>query len=134
LALREQIALACAEGAQNKQVAAPLDVDTVSKRRRFAEYQIDGWQDEPRAGALHWSSRSMARASGLSWLDQVERFFALLTNKQIKRDVADLRSAINAFIDQHNREPKPFRWTKPADDILTSIERFCTYNRPAEAS
>ncbi len=71
-----------------------------------------------------------------SWLNQVERFFALLTDKQIKRgvhrSVAALHAAIQSFIDQHNNQPKPFRWTKSADDILASIERFCTYNKPAE--
>lgn len=71
-----------------------------------------------------------------SWLNQVERFFALLTDKQIRRgvhrSVADLRAAIGAFIDQHNSQPKPFRWTKSADHILASIERFCTYNTPAQ--
>jgi hypothetical protein len=36
-----------------------------------------------------------------------------------------LHEAITAFIDQHNADPKPFRWTKSADDILASIERFC---------
>ena len=93
LALRAPIVLACAEGEQNKRVAVRLavDVDTVSKwRRRFAEQRIDGLRDEPRSGAprtiddarieativrtlesllpgaTHWSSRSMARASGLS--------------------------------------------------------------------
>lgn len=70
-----------------------------------------------------------------SWLNQVERFFALLTDKKIRRgvhrNVADLQADIAAFIDQHNAEPKPFRWTKSADDILASIERFCVYNSPA---
>ena len=67
-----------------------------------------------------------------SWLNQVERFFALLTDKKIRRGVhrgvAELQADIAAFIDRHNAEPKPFRWTKSADDILASIERFCVYN------
>jgi len=67
-----------------------------------------------------------------SWLNQVERFFALITDKQIRRgvhrSVADLQADISAFIDRHNANPKPFRWTKSADDILASIERFCLYN------
>jgi transposase len=67
-----------------------------------------------------------------SWLNQVERFFALLTDKKIRRgvhrSVADLQADIIAFIDQHNADPKPFRWTKSADDILASIERFCVHN------
>jgi transposase len=69
-----------------------------------------------------------------SWLNQVERFFALLTDKKIRRgiyrSVAALRADIAAFIDRHNADPKPFRWTKSADDILASIERFCRYNAP----
>ena len=69
-----------------------------------------------------------------SWLNQVERFFALLTDKQIRRgihrSVDALHEAITRFIDQHNADPKPFRWTKSADDILASIERFCLRNTP----
>ena len=67
-----------------------------------------------------------------SWLNQVERFFALLTDKQIRRSthrsVLELQDTIEAFIKQHNADPKPFRWTKSANDILASIERFCTFN------
>jgi transposase len=67
-----------------------------------------------------------------SWLNQVERFFALLTDRQIRRGVHRsldaLHEAIQAFIDQNNADPKPFRWTKSADDILASIERFCLRN------
>lgn len=72
-----------------------------------------------------------------SWLNQVERFFALLTDKKIRRgvhrNVADLQADIAAFIERHNADPKPFRWTKSADDILASIERFCVYNAPRPA-
>ena len=72
-----------------------------------------------------------------SWLNQVERFFALITERKIRRgvyrSVAALRADIAAFIEVHNRDPKPFRWTKSPDDILRSIERFCLYNAPATA-
>ena len=325
LALRARIVLGCAEGAENKQVAARLGVceNTVGKwRRRFAEHRLEGLRDEPRSGtprtledarieavivrtleslppdATHWSSRSMARASGVSissvqriwrafglqphrletfklstdpdfvakvrdvvglyvsppehalvlcvdeksqiqaldrsqpmlpmrpgqaarrshdykrhgvtslfaaldiatgkvigqcfprhratefrkfldeieaavpgdldvhlvmdnyathktplirawfakrprwhvhltptsssWLNQVERFFGALTDKKIRRgvhrSVASLQADIATFIDHHNADPKPFRWTKSADDILASIERFCVRN------
>jgi len=71
-----------------------------------------------------------------SWLNQVERFFALLTDKKIRRgvhrSVEELKADIAAFIDRHNDDPKPFRWTKSADDILASIERFCVYNTAPE--
>ncbi len=64
-----------------------------------------------------------------SWINQVERWFAELTRKQIQRGVhtstAQLEADIRSFIDQHNAEPKPFRWTKSADDILASVKRFC---------
>lgn len=63
-----------------------------------------------------------------SWINQVERFFGLLTDDQIRRGVhrstAELEVAIHAYIDAHNAEPKPFRWTKSADDILAAINRF----------
>jgi hypothetical protein len=71
-----------------------------------------------------------------SWLNQVERFFGLLTDNQIRRgihrSVAALHAAIAAYIDQNNADPKPFRWTKSAADILASIERFCVHNAPAK--
>jgi transposase len=66
---------------------------------------------------------------GASWINQVERFFADLTNKQIRRgahrSTLELERAIRDYIDVKNRHPKPFVWTKTADDILASIERFC---------
>jgi transposase len=69
-----------------------------------------------------------------SWLNQVERFFALLTERKIRRgiyrSVAALRADITSFLEQHNADPAPFRWTKSADDILASIERFCLRNAP----
>lgn len=66
---------------------------------------------------------------GASWINQVERFFADLTNKQIRRgahrSTLELERAIRHYIDLKNRDPKPFVWTKTADDILASIQRFC---------
>src|SRR6478736_10072861 len=63
-----------------------------------------------------------------SWLSLVERWFALLTTKQLRRgvfrSVPQLKAAIQAFIDAHQENPKPFAWTKTADEILTSIARF----------
>ena len=64
-----------------------------------------------------------------SWINQVERFFALLAEKQIKRgahtSAKELIAAIEEFISRQNANPKPLRWTKSADDILASIDRFC---------
>lgn len=73
-----------------------------------------------------------------SWINQVERFFALLTERQIRRGVhrscEALRHAIDSFIEHHNADPKPFRWTKSADDILATIERFCIRNTTERTS
>ncbi len=75
-------------------------------------------------------------ANRSSWLNQVEHFFALITERKIRRgiyrSVAALRAEIPSFIEHHNADPRPFRWTKSADDILSSIERFCAYNSPAK--
>ena len=64
-----------------------------------------------------------------SWINQVERWFALLTQRALRRgvhrSVAELEHDIHAFIDATNAEPKPFRWVKSADDILASVKRFC---------
>jgi len=72
-----------------------------------------------------------------SWLNQVERWFALLTQRQIKRgshrSVQELEDAIREFIKAHNRQPKPFRWTKSADQILAAIARFATSTLAAHA-
>lgn len=67
--------------------------------------------------------------TGASWLNLVERWFAELTDKQIRRgahrSTRELEAAIYAFLDVHNEEPKPFIWTKTADQILESLARFC---------
>jgi transposase len=64
-----------------------------------------------------------------SWINQVERFFALLTEQKIRRSAhrstKELEAVIKAYIQARNEDPKPFRWTKSADDILASIEQFC---------
>jgi transposase len=64
-----------------------------------------------------------------SWINQVERFFADLTGRQIRRGVhrstRELEDAITSYIEAHNDSPKPFKWTKSADDILATIKRFC---------
>src|ERR1700682_4436656 len=64
-----------------------------------------------------------------SWINQIERWFAELTRKQIQRgvhtSVRQLEADIRTFIDLHNKSPKPFKWTKSADQILASVKRFC---------
>lgn len=63
-----------------------------------------------------------------SWLNLVERFFGLLTEKALKRgshtSIPQLRDAILAYVEAHNEHGKPFRWTKTADEILDKMRRF----------
>jgi transposase len=60
-----------------------------------------------------------------SWINMVERFFAALTEKQIRRGIhrstRQLEAAIRDYLKIHNQAPKPFCWTKSADDILDSV-------------
>jgi len=64
-----------------------------------------------------------------SWLNQVERFFGLLTERRIRRgtfgSVRELESAIRDYLTDHNRNATPFTWTADADSILKKIARFC---------
>jgi transposase len=64
-----------------------------------------------------------------SWLNQVERFFAEVTRKRIRRgafrSVQALEQAIRDYLEKHNRAPKPFKWTANADLILRRVEDVC---------
>ena len=63
-----------------------------------------------------------------SWLNLVERFFGLLTEEALKRgshtSIPNLRAAVLAYVEAHNEETKPFKWTKSADEILEKMRRF----------
>ncbi|MBV9251852.1 MAG: IS630 family transposase, partial [Acetobacteraceae bacterium] len=62
-----------------------------------------------------------------SWLNMVERFFAEITRKRIRRgvfsSVAELKDAIMAYLENYNANPKPFVWTKSAGEILEKVAR-----------
>lgn len=64
-----------------------------------------------------------------SWLNLVERWFALISERQIKRgthrSTVELERAIREYLNIYNEDPKPFIWTKSADAILASVARFC---------
>ncbi len=107
-----------------RNVPADLDIHVVMDNASSHKTKLirDWFAKRPR-----WHSHFTPTSS--SWLNQVERFFALLTEQQIKRaahrSTAELEAAIERYIEAHNRDPKPFRWTKSADDILATVERFC---------
>ncbi len=65
-----------------------------------------------------------------SWMNLVERWFAAITNDQIRcgtyRSTKELETAIKEYLEVYNEDPKPFVWTKSADQILESIKNYCT--------
>jgi transposase len=67
--------------------------------------------------------------TGASWLNQAERFFAKIAEERIRRGafrgVKQLERAIVDYPNEHNQNPKPFRWTASADLILDKVERVC---------
>jgi len=81
------------------------------------------WFLRPPEYRLHFPPTS---ASGLN---QVERFFAAITEKRLRRgvfrSVAALEQAITAYLAEHNADPKPFVWTADADAILDRVKRVC---------
>lgn len=64
-----------------------------------------------------------------SWINQVERWFAMLTEKQLRRGVhrstRQLEKAVREYLRTYNADPRPFTWTKTADQILQAVRRFC---------
>jgi len=67
--------------------------------------------------------------TGASWINLVERWFATLTDKQLRRGVhrstRERETAVGRYIEITNERPRPFVWTKTADEILASVARFC---------
>jgi hypothetical protein len=106
--------------------AVPADLDVHLILDNYATHKtpaIKAWFAKRPRYHLHFTP------TYASWLNQVERWFALLTERQIRRgvhrSVKELEQAITTFIADHNAVPRPFRWTKSADAILQSIARFC---------
>lgn len=104
----------------------PRDLDVHLVMDNYATHKtpaIRSWL----ARRPHWHVH--LTPTGASWLNMVERFFAELTTKQIRRGVhrslRELEDAIQHYIATVNHDPKPFRWTRSADAILASVQRFC---------
>jgi len=67
--------------------------------------------------------------TGSSWINLVERWFGTLTERQLRRGVhrstRELEEALRRYVETYNQDPKPFVWTKTADEILAAVARFC---------
>jgi transposase len=84
---------------------------------------IQRWLAKRPRFTLHFTPTSA------SWMNLVERFFATLTEKQIRRgtfrSTRQLETAIKNYLHLYNQDPRPFVWHKTADEILESVGRFC---------
>jgi transposase len=105
-------------------VPATLDVHLILDN--YATHKtplVRRWFARHRRYHLHFTPTSA------SWLNLVERWFVELTRKQIRRgthrSTRALRTAIHDYIALSNAAPRPFVWTKTADEILESVARFC---------
>ena len=106
------------------EVPAELDVHLIADN--YATHKtalIRNWFAKRPRFHIHFTPTSA------SWLNLVERWFGLLTEKQLRRGVhqssAELEAAIYRYLDITNEDPKSFVWTKTADEILASVARFC---------
>jgi len=108
-------------------------IDTAVPRHLDVHLIMDNYGTHKTAIIRHWFAKRprfhvhFTPTYG-SWLNLVERWFAELTNKQLRRgvhrSVVQLKTAIRAFIAAHHAHATPFVWTKTADEILASIARF----------
>jgi transposase len=106
--------------------AVPDDLDIHLVLDNYATHKtplVHRWLAKRPRYHLHFTPTSA------SWLNLVERWFAALTEKQLRRGVfrstRDLEATILSYLEHSNQNPKPFIWTKTADQILATIARFC---------
>jgi len=104
----------------------PADLDIHLVMDNYGTHKtaaIRAWFARRRRFHVHFTPTSA------SWINQVERWFATLTESCIRRgthrSTRQLQQAIKQYLDHNNANPKPFVWTKSADDIFASIKRFC---------
>jgi putative transposase len=105
-------------------VPASLDVHLVCDNYGTHKYvRVKAWLARRPRLHLHFTPTYS------SWLNQVERWFALITNQAIRRgsfdSVTDLKRKINEFVEHYNHHPQPFMWTATAQSILAKLERLC---------
>jgi len=105
-----------------KQTSKKLDLHLIVDNYATHKHEkVKNWLKKNKRVNLHFIPTSS------SWLNLVERFFGLLTEKQLRRgvftSVKELEEVIMKYIDSHNEKKKPFVWTKSAEEILIKVER-----------
>jgi transposase len=111
--------------------AVPKDLDLHLVLDNYATHKtpaIHQWLLKHPRFHLHFTPTSS------SWLNLVERWFAELTSRKLRRSahrsVTELEDDIRKWINEWNKDPKPFTWTKSADDILETLAAYCQRCRP----
>ena len=109
----------------DKAVPAELDIHCiVDNYATHSHPKVKAWLAEKPRWHMHFTPTYS------SWLNQVERFFALITDKAIRRgsfaSVKELIAKIDHFVSHHNQTCQPFRWTATADSILEKLHRLCS--------
>ena len=106
------------EGQADKGKDLHIIVDNYSTHKHE---KVQNWLKQNKRVCLHFTPTSS------SWLNLVERFFGVLTERQLKRgvftSVEELEQKIIEYIDNNNKNPKPFVWTKSAEEILEKVNR-----------
>ena len=107
----------------DKSVPAGLDVHLVCDN--YATHktaEIQAWLERHPRFSMHFTP------TGSSWVNQVERWFGHLTDQKIRRgvhkSVQALEADIRDWIEQWNENPRPFAWTKTAEEILNSLAEY----------
>lgn len=105
-----------------KQTPQELDLHLIVDNYATHKHEkVKNWIKRNKRVHLHFIPTSS------SWLNLVERFFGLLTEKQLRRgvftSVKELEESIMKFIEMHNENKKPFVWTKSTEEILVKVER-----------
>jgi transposase len=110
-------------------------IDRIVDKRFALHLVVDNYGTHKTAAVKAWLARHPRfhlhfTPTSASWLNLVERFFAEITRKRIRRgtftSVADLEAAIQDYLRQHNATPKPFVWTKSAEVIIAKHDRART--------
>ncbi|QRP46026.1 IS630 family transposase [Amycolatopsis sp. FDAARGOS 1241] len=106
--------------------AVPKDLDLHLVLDNYATHKtpkVKEWLIRHPRFHLHFTPTSS------SWLNLVERWFAELTNRKLRRSahrsVTELERDVRCWINEWNADPKPFVWTKPADQILETLSAYC---------
>ena len=107
-------------------------IDALTPKDKQLHLIVDNYATHKHPEVLQWAARHKRfhfhfTPTSSSWLNMVERFFRDITQNQLRRgvftSVEELQKTIFDYVEQHNRQPKPFIWTAKANDILEKVKR-----------